>query len=188
MISGLRFPKAPVKVCIYDDVSRKYKAFQNLNIVEKYTIDTTSIIDVLAEWHRIAEERYQNMILEKESEERELLLLIIQNNDVAKRIYEDMDAMNQYIDLIDRFKGLNIGIIFSNFNNASVSYDAPEPLRRIKQDRHLLYFDDLDNLKVFDIAYDDIKANRKKVQNGDAYYIDDDMVIKLKLKKSSYQY
>ncbi len=180
--------KAPVKVCIYDDVSRKYKAFQNLNIVEKYTIDTTSIIDVLAEWHRIAEERYQNMILEKESEERELLLLIIQNNDVAKRIYEDMDAMNQYIDLIDRFKGLNIGIIFSNFNNASVSYDAPEPLRRIKQDRHLLYFDDLDNLKVFDIAYDDIKANRKKVQNGDAYYIDDDMVIKLKLKKSSYQY
>lgn len=72
---------------------------------------------------------------------------LINNNDVAKVIYEDMDAMNQYTDMISRYKNLKVGVIFTNYENVNVSYDAPEPIRNIKQERHLLYFDDLDNLK-----------------------------------------
>ena len=43
---------------------------------------------------------------------------------------------------------------------------------------------ELDNLKVFDVAYEDMKANKKKLQSGDAYYIKDNSVIKLKLKNN----
>lgn len=176
----------PAKVWIFDDITRKYKDLKDMDIVENYTVDTESVIDTIAAWHELLEERYQNMIMEQENNSNELLLLVIQNNDIAKKIYEDMDAMNKYIDIIDRYKGLNAGIIFANYGNTGISYDAPEPIRRIKQDRHLLYFEDLDNLKVFDVSYEDIKANKKKLQRGDAYLIDDDQVIKLKLQKSDY--
>lgn len=176
----------PAKVWIFDDITRKYKDLKDMDIVENYTVDTESVIDTIAAWHELLEERYQNMIMEQENNSNELLLLVIQNNDIAKKIYEDMDAMNKYIDIIDRYKGLNAGIIFANYGNTGISYDAPEPIRRIKQDRHLLYFEDLDNLKVFDVSYEDIKTNKKKLQRGDAYLIDDDQVIKLKLQKSDY--
>ena len=39
---------------------------------------------------------------------------------------------------------------------------------------------------IFDVSYEDIKTNKKKLQRGDAYLIDDDQVIKLKLQKSDY--
>lgn len=174
----------PVKVCIFDDVNRGLKECKDLPIVSTYTIATEPIVEMLSEWNYKLQTRYQNMIDEVESEDNELLLLVINNNDVAKTIYEDMDAMNQYTEMITRYKNLNVGVIFANYENVNVSYDAPEPLRNIKQERHLLYFDDLDNLKVFDVAYEDIKANKKKLQSGDAYYIKDNSVIKLKLKNT----
>ncbi|MCR5144635.1 MAG: type VII secretion protein EssC [Lachnospiraceae bacterium] len=172
----------PVRVCIFDDVNRNLKECKDLSIVTSYTISTEPIIDILSEWNKMLEIRYQNMVDEVESIDDELLLLIINNNDVAKTIYENMDAMNHYTDMITRYKNLKVGVIFINYENANISYDAPEPLRKIKQERHLLYFDDLDNLKVFDIAYEDIKSNKKKLQLGDAYYIKDNSVTKLKLK------
>ena len=110
---------------------------------------------------------------------------MIQNNDAAKAIYEDMDAMNQYMDMISRYKALNVCVVFSNYENVNIPYDAPEPIRNIKQERHLLYFDDLDNLKVFDVAYEDLRDNKKKLQADDVYYIKDNSVVKIKLKNSN---
>ncbi len=172
----------PVRVCIFDDISRKYAEFKNLDIVEEYTLNTDRVIEKLNEWYEILEKRYSEMLISEEtSSQEELLVLIIQNNDVAKKIYEDMDAMRQYTEMVTRFKNLNICVIYSNYENAAVSYDAPEPLRMIKQEQHLLLLDDLDMLKVFDVPYEEIKANRKKLQLGDAYYIKDSTVTKLKV-------
>ena len=78
---------------------------------------------------------------------------------------------------------MNVAFIFSNYANASVSYDAPEPLRMIKQDQHVIFFEDLDNLKPFDVPYEELKANRKRLETGDAYYIQDNSVTKLKVVK-----
>ena len=79
---------------------------------------------------------------------------------------------------------MNVAIIFSNYNNASLSYDAPEPLRIIKQEQHIIFFEDLDNLKTFDVPYEDIRANKKRLEKGDAYYIQDNIVTKLKIVKA----
>lgn len=173
----------PVRVTILDDVSRKYKELSELDIVETYSLDIEIILKKIGEWHNILEERYQAMMEERLPKDNALLMLVIQNNDVARKIYEDMDVMNQYMEIITRFKALNVCIIFANYANSGVSYDAPEPLRMIKQEQHLLLFDDLDNLKVFDVPYEELKVNKKKLQLGDAYYIKDNSVTKVKLVK-----
>lgn len=173
----------PVRVTILDDVSRKYRELSQLEIVETYSLDTDVILEKINEWHGILQDRYQAMIEEREPEDNALIMLVIQNNDVARKIYEDMDVMRQYSEIVTRFKALNVCIIFANYDNASVSYDAPEPLKMIKQEQHLLLFDDLDNLKVFDVPYEELKANKKKLQLGDAYYIRDNSVTKVKLVK-----
>lgn len=175
----------PVQVTIIDDVSRKYKEFSDLPIVSDYTLDATTVVEKLSAWHAILEERYMAMLEEREPRNNDMLVLIVQNNEVAKRIYEDMDAMNQYNDIVGRFKAFNVCIIYANFDNAAVSYDAPEPFRMLKMEQHILLFDDLDTLKVFDVPYEELRANKKKLQMGDAYYIKDNAVTKLKLLKHS---
>ena len=117
-------------------------------------------------------------------ENNELLLMIVQNNDVAKRIGEDIDLSDKFNEIVSRYKAMNVALIFSNYQNVSLPFDAPEPLRQIKKDQHIFFFDDLDNLKVFDVPYDAIKENRKRLESGDAYYIKDNEVTKIKMIKT----
>ena len=171
------------RLVVFDDISRKFSFLKD--VAERYVLGSDGISDVIGEWHSILETRYQNLMdTESVGEDDDLLLMIIQNNDVAKRIQDDFDAMNNFTDIVTRFKGMNACIIFANYPNTSISYDAPEPIRMIKQEQHLLFFDDLDNLKPFDIAYEELKANRKRVETGDGYYIQDNSVTKLKLVKA----
>ena len=175
----------PVRVVIFDDVTRKFECFKNSPMVDTYTLDVERVADTIQEWHSILNKRYDNLIEEGSiGENSELLLMIIQNNDIAKKIGDDFDLMEQFDEMISRFKGMNVAFIFSNYQNASLSYDAPEPLRIIKQEQHIVFFEDLDNLKPFDVPYEDLKANRKRLETGDAYYIQDNMVTKLKVVKA----
>ena len=178
--------KYPVRVAIFDDVTRKYECFKNSPIVDTYTLDVEQVADTIQDWHTILSERYNNLIEESSiGENSELLLMIVQNNDIAKKIGDDFDLMEQFNEMISRFKGMNVAIIFSNYNNVSLSYDAPEPLRLIKEQQHIIFFEDLDNLKPFEVPYEELKANRKRLETGDAYYIEDNMVTKLKIVKSN---
>lgn len=171
------------RIYVFDDISRKYAGLKG--VAEKYVLGSDGAVEVIEEWYGILEERYQNLMESEAPETKDdLLLMIIQNNDVAKRIQDDFDAMNHFTDIVTRFKGMNACIIFANYPNTSISYDAPEPLRMVKQDQHLLFFEDLDNLKPFDVSYEDIRANKKHLETGDGYYIQDNSVIKLKLVKS----
>lgn len=175
----------PVDLVIFDDVNRKYGNLKNSPITATYTLDIEKITEILQEWYMILEERYNSLLDEGTlGDSTKLLLMIIQNNDVAKKINEDMDLMNQFSEMVSRFKGMNVSFIFSNYVNSSVSYDAPEPLRMIKQKQHVLFFEDLDNLKPFDVPYEELKTNKKRIEIGDAYYIQDNSVTKLKVVKS----
>lgn len=172
----------PVEVCIFDDVKRSLSSIKELGIVKNYTLDASSIIEVLADWSEKLEARYMSMMDTPESvSDNSLLLMVIQNNDAAKMIGDDFDTMNRYNDILNRFRSMGACIIFSNYENVSISYDAPEPLRLVKQDQHLLFFGDLDTLKPFEPPYEAMRANKKRIGNGDAYYIRGNDVIKLKV-------
>ena len=173
------------KVAIFDDVTRKYSAFQTLDIVDTYTLNIEQIGTVIETWHTELANRYTNLMeTGSMGESSDLLLLIIQNNDAAKKIGDDIDLTEKFTEIMTRYRDMNVAVIFANYPNSPISYDAPEPIRMIKQEQHLLFFEDLDNLKPFDVPYEDIKANRKKVGIGDAYYIKDNTVTKLKIVKT----
>ena len=105
----------------------------------------------------------------------------LSQDDVAKIIDEDGDLTDKFNEIVNKFKNLGIAIIFTNYPNSSVAYDAPVPLLKIRDDRHLLFFDKIDRLKPFDAPYDVIKANNRHLEKGDAFYINEDLFEKLKL-------
>jgi len=172
----------PAEVHIIDDVNRQFASLKDTSIVKNYTLDASSVLTVLPEWHKRLEARYQKMLESPEKTGADpLLVLVIQNNDVAKCISKDFNVMNLYNEITTRYKSMGICIIYANYENVSLSYDAPEPLRQIKQDRHIFFYDDLDALKPFDPPYEAIRENRKKLNSGDAYYIRGNDVTKLKM-------
>ncbi len=167
-------------VVVFDDISRKYAFLKDK--VSRYSLGTDAVHGVIREWHAELEKRYDRLLLEETpAEPDELLLMIIQNNDVASKIQEDMEINDMFTDIVSRYKDFGVCIIFANYPNAGISYDAPDSLRTVKQDRHMIYLDDLSNLKCFDVAYEALREYKKPVSVGDGYYINDNEVTKLKL-------
>ncbi len=176
--------KKSLRIVIFDDITRKFSYLKDNPNVDKYSMDVEHISSVIDEWYELLSKRYNYLLEQGSMGDDELLLMIIQNNDVAKRINEDFELMNKFNDMTTKFKGMNIAIIFTNYQNASLPYDAAEPLRIIKRDQHLIFFEDLDALKVFDVPYEELKANRKRLEVGDAYYISENVITKIKVSKS----
>ncbi|MDO4673021.1 MAG: FtsK/SpoIIIE domain-containing protein, partial [Porphyromonadaceae bacterium] len=173
--------KYPVEVCIFDDITYKYKQYQELEIVSEYIINPEEVTNVLADYHTRLIDRYQMLLDGGTLEKQPLLLMIIQNNDVARIIAEDITLQEQYSEILSRYKRLNVCFIYANYANASVSYDAPEPLHMIKEEQHLLLLDNLADLKVFEPDYEALRRYKKKVGTGDAYYIQGNNIEKIKL-------
>lgn len=168
------------EIVIFDDITRKYAEYKDA--VAFYSLDASSVSGVVDQWHKELQRRYDRMMLNNESNsDDKLLVMIVQNNDVASAIQSDMGSSNKFNEILNRFKDMGVCIIFANYPNASVSYDAPDAIRIIRQKQHVICLDDLSNLKCIDPPYDAIRQYKKPISVGDGYYINGNDVVKLKL-------
>lgn len=168
------------EIVIFDDITRKYAEYKDK--VAFYSLDVSSVSGVIEQWHKELQRRYDCMKLNNaNNSDDKLLLMIVQNNDVASSIQSDMGTSNKFNDILNRFKDMGVCIIFANYPNASVSYDAPDAIRTIKQKQHIICLDNLSNLKCIDPPYDAIRKYKKPISVGDGYYINGNDVVKLKL-------
>ncbi len=168
------------EIVIFDDVTRKYAEYKN--DIAYYSLDVASVCGVIEQWHTELKRRYDYLMLNNSSSaDDKLLVMIVQNNDVATAIQSDATALDKFNEILERYKDMGVCIIFANYPNTSISYDAPDAIRIIKQKQHIMYFDDLQNLKCIDPPYDAIRQYKKPISLGDGYYVNDNDVIKLKL-------
>ena len=75
---------------------------------------------------------------------------------------------------------MNVGVIISAIENAPIPYSAPEVIKGIRDGRHLMYFGDISELKIYDMPLAVTRKFKKPIETGDGYYIKENECIKLK--------
>ena len=90
-----------------------------------------------------------------------------------------MNALDAYKNIIGRYKDMKVCII-TYIENKNITYNDPEILKNIRDNRNILFFDDVANMKLFDVPLAMMRKYKKPIEVGDAYYIKDNDVIKLK--------
>lgn len=173
---------APVKVAIIDDVSKKYAALSEMEIVEKYTMDANYIGELLTMWEEELRRRYEAMIAGDDNvlENSPLLLMVIQNMDALEMLQNNPSWMDLYKAITGKLKSMKVALLLVNVPNANISYSSPEPLKNIKDNRHMLIFDELSNQKVLDIPMAIAREYKKKIEVGEGFYCKENEVIKIK--------
>jgi len=68
-----------------------------------------------------------------------------------------------------QLKNLKIAVIFTNLDNAAVAYGAPEIVKQIKENKKIILFDDVANLKFMDISLKQEREFSKPIKPGDGY-------------------
>ena len=171
-----------LKVYAVDSIGKKLASMKTKPYIAAYSILAEDAPAYIKEMEKELKRRYDALVAGDESviATSDMLVLILDSADAVTAICNDRDALNAYKNIIGRYKNTNACIIFSALENAAIPYSAPEIFKNLRDSRHMLYFDDLMNMKVFDVPLAMARKFKKPIEQGDCYYIKDNECVKLK--------
>lgn len=165
-------------IYIADDFRRKLSDIGQENV--SYDLDPDEFIQKIIMIEALLEEKYKRLI-HQENPEKENTLIIINSQEVYTAISDSKDALNALKNIMGKYKVLNVYLMFGAVPNAQIAYGSPDIYKMMKETKSILFFDNLDNCKIVDIPLAIKRKNQKKIEPGDAYYIFEDEVSKVRI-------
>lgn len=169
-------------VHIIDSISRKLAEIKDCKNVRSYEILSENGKKSIKEIEQELESRYSQLasgdseVLEKSK----LIVLVINSIDMLDELCADIETTNSLRNITGKYKNMNVVVIIGGYENKTIPYGANEFVKKIKEDKHIMYFDNISNLKVFDIPLAITRQFKKPIELGDGYYIRDNEYYKVK--------
>lgn len=174
-----------VEFHVVDGIDRKLRDIQSSPNVKEYVFLPDQAIQTVKNIEATVAARYE-AVLKGNVEilsDSSVIVLMLNSPDAIDAICANSSALAAYNNIIGKYKTMNVCVILGGVENASILYNAPEVLKKAKEERKLLLFDDVENLKVFDLPYGSIKKYKKALELGDCYFIKGNECIKIKTPK-----
>ena len=169
------------KLYVIDGVAKKLSALKSVDNLKSYSMLADDAVVAVKEIEQELRKRYESIAAGNDEilDETELMVLIIDNLDALTAICNDKEALEAYKNIMGRYKNMGAAIL-AVVENANIPYSAPEILKNIRDQKNIMFFDDLQNMKMFDVPLAVSRRFKKPVSKGDAYYIKDNECAKLK--------
>lgn len=169
------------KVYVVDSIEKKLSSFKNSNNMATYTMVAEEAVTYVKKIELELKERYDALVAGNEAvlNEAELLVLLIDNQDAIYAISNTPDALAAYKNIVGRYKNMRACII-TFIENANIPYSAPEIFKNIRDQRNIMFFDDMSNMKLFDVPLAMMRSFKKPIEQGDGYCISGNECKKLK--------
>lgn len=169
------------KVYVVDGVNKRLRSLQNAPNTKAYSIITEDAIAYIKDMEKQLKARYDALVAGNEEvlNSAELLMLVLDNQDAMLAICNDREALAAYKNIVGRYKDMKACII-TFIDNASIPFSAPEMLKNLREQRNYMIFDDVSNIKLFDVPLSMSRKFKKQIELGDGYYFRGNDCVKLK--------
>ncbi|MBM6694902.1 type VII secretion protein EssC [Pseudoflavonifractor capillosus] len=169
------------KVYVVDGIGKKLVSLKSGDNVTAYSIIAEDAVQYIKEMEQQLKERYEALVAGNENALNDvpLLMLLVDNQDALMAICNNPDALAAYKNIVGRYKNMKACIV-ALVENQNIPYSAPEILKNIRDQRNFMYFDDMSNMKIFDVPLVMSRNFKKPIELGDGYYIKNNECIKLK--------
>ena len=169
------------KVYVIDNIAKRLAFLKDYDNVAEYSMIVEDGVKYIQDIEMQLKERYDALVAGNEEvlNDAELLMLVIDNQDALLAICNNLDGLASYKNIIGRYKNMKVCIV-TFIDNANIPYSAPEIMKNIRDQRNYLYFDDIGNMRLFDVPLSMSRSFKKPIEIGDGYYIRDSECIKLK--------
>ena len=176
------------KVYVVDSIGKKLASLKESDNITAYSMIAEDAVKYIKEIEMQLKDRYDALVAGNEDalNNAELLVLVIDNQDALFAICNNSDGLAAYKNIISRYKNMRVCII-TFVENANIPYSAPEIMKNIRDQRNFMYFDDISNMKIFDVPLAMSRNYKKPIELGDGYYIKDNECVKLKTPICSYR-
>lgn len=171
-----------VELYIFDDLNRKWKDYEHHQKTAAYTTVMDSIPAIVDEMEQRLVARY-DAILGGNADalaDEPWLLLVIESQDAITGISADKNAMASMRNILTKYKDMKVFVLFTNVENANISFNGPELLKMIKEHRRYIIFEEANSIKLCDLSITITKKYAKPLELCDAFYISENELTKLK--------
>lgn len=163
-------------IYIFDDYNSKYKDYTNAN---RYTKDIAQALSIITEIGDELASEYSEMM--KGAYKPTIKRLIILNDmGVLEAIAKDKTALAVYKDIVGKYKNFGLLLLITCLEDAAIGVIANDIAKHVKETKNIIAFDDITDVKICDVGITVARTFKKKIVLGDAYYIHNTEVIKLK--------
>ena len=169
------------KVYVVDSIGKKLASLKESDNITAYSMIADDAVKYIKEIEMQLKDRYDALVAGNEDvlNDAELIMMVIDNQDALLAICNNSDALAAYKNIIGRYKNMKVCIAVF-VENANIPYSAPEIMKNIRDQRNFMYFDDMSNMKIFDVPLAMSRNFKKPIELGDGYYIKDNECVKLK--------
>ena len=175
----------PTEVYLVDTVEHELQELSNYGFVREYTIDGGDLQEYVEQIYEELSERLERVSSgDAVLAEEPLKLVIVKGQEALLALNKNTAVMKKYKDLMGRLKNMKVCFIFTDIENAAISYSAPEILKNIKDNKNFFFLEDLQNLKICDISGATLRKFKKKIGQGDGYWLSGNDIEKIKIVKS----
>ena len=170
------------EVYIMDGIGKRLAALEGAANVVVYDFMAARAAEMIQTVEQRAQQRYDALasgVTESIADEP-FLTLVIDSPDALEVISSDTQAANAYKNLTGKYKSMHVLVLVCSYENTNISYSAPEIVKKVKDARQFLFFDDVANMKIFDLPLAILRNFKKPIDKGDCYYIRDNECRKIK--------
>lgn len=169
------------KVYVVDSIGKKLASLKERDNITAYSMIADDAIKYIKEIEMQLKDRYDALVAGDEDvlNEAELIMMVIDNQDALLAICNNSDAIVSYKNIIGRYKNMKVCILVF-VENENIPYSAPEIMKNIREQHNFMYFDDISNMKIFDVPLAMSRNFKKPIELGDGYYIKNNECVKLK--------
>lgn len=169
------------EIYIVDNIEKNFEEVRDRENVVSYSILANDAVEYVKEIEVKAKSRY-DLLAEGNTDdfdESKLVVFIIDNHDALTSICNDTIAFSAYKNLVGRYKQMKVCIL-ALVENVAISYNSPEILKDIREQKNIMFFDDINNMKIFDVPLSILRKYKKTIELGDGYFIRNNDCVKLK--------
>ena len=171
-----------VEAYIVDGFEQKLQSLKEYAFVEKYTTDSSEFELILDKVESVCQDRADkckelgNAALNEEP----LIVVVVNNSSIYENGNLTKEASAQLKNIIKTYKMMKVFFIFSGIENTSVSIGASEIQKFIKENKNILFFDELSNIKLTDVSSTIQRQYRMPPYPGDGFYIAGSNITRLR--------
>lgn len=168
---GKNYFKRPVSLYIVDGFERKLGKYKDAAFIKTYTTSSDAMSEILEEVCDELEERIDKLedggscALEKEP----WIIVLINNKRALDVMADDDNAQDYFNEIAKKYSAMKILFILADMEDASIRSSAPSIFRKVRDDKKILYFGSLKEIKIVDVYSSSTRNLGELTATDDAY-------------------
>lgn len=179
----MNYYKRPVSLYILDGFERKLKNYKDAPFVLKYSNSADYLAEIMDDLLDELKDRMNQLESGDISslEEKPWIIVVVNNKRALEALGENRDAQDLFNEISKKYSTMKILFLLSDVEDAGINSSAPTILRKIRDDKKILYFGSLKDIKLVDVYSSSARTLGDLSAEDDAFLLKREDISRVKV-------